>query len=112
MIRRSRVACCSVFWLLTIIVSAFADEPTEYEITDADREHWSFRPVARPAVPAVKNREWGRTPIDAFVLAKLEAAAWSPNLSADRRDMLRARDAESDGNGNQDVLPHPIQVAA
>ena len=89
MIRRSRVACCSVLWLLAFVVLAICDEPAEYEITDADREHWSFRPVVRPAVPVVKNREWGRTPIDAFVLAKLEQAEWPPNPSAERRDLLR-----------------------
>src|SRR5947209_12644282 len=34
---------------------------------------WSFRPVQRPAVPAVKNAAWVTNPIDAFVRAKLEA---------------------------------------
>src|SRR5262249_25533479 len=33
------------------------------------KQFWSFRPVRRPAVPAVKNRAWVRNPIDAFVLA-------------------------------------------
>ena len=89
MIRRSRVACYSVLWLTTFVLSAFSDEPKEYEITDADREHWSFRPVARSAVPTVKNRDWVRTPIDAFILAKLEQASWQPNRPAERRDLLR-----------------------
>ena len=89
MICRSRVACYSVLWLTTFVLSAFSDEPKEYEITDADREHWSFRPVARSAVPTVKNRDWVRTPIDAFILAKLEQASWQPNRRAERRDLLR-----------------------
>jgi hypothetical protein len=37
----------------------------------------------------VKNRDWGRTPVDAFILAKLEEVEWSPNPPAERRDLLR-----------------------
>jgi len=36
------------------------------------KNFWAFRPVKRPAVPAVKNMAWVRNPMDAFVLAKLE----------------------------------------
>src|SRR5688572_18332973 len=35
-------------------------------------DHWAFKPVTDPAQPAVKNHNWPRTPIDAFILAKLE----------------------------------------
>ena len=34
--------------------------------------HWAFKPRQNPAVPAVKQREWIRNPIDNFVLAQLE----------------------------------------
>ncbi len=51
--------------------------------------HWAFRPVRTPAVPAVKNREWVKTPVDAFVLAKLEAQGMAPNPPADRRTLIR-----------------------
>ena len=34
---------------------------------------WSYQPVKSQAVPAVHQKKWVRTPIDAFVLAKLEA---------------------------------------
>ncbi len=36
------------------------------------RKFWSFQPVADPPVPAVNRPEWVRTPIDAFVLSRLE----------------------------------------
>ena len=36
--------------------------------------HWSLIAATRPALPPVKNGEWVKTPIDAFILAKLEAA--------------------------------------
>ena len=37
-------------------------------------EHWSFRPVAKSPIPAVKNGRWPISDLDRFVLARLEAA--------------------------------------
>ena len=51
--------------------------------------HWSFVAPVRPAIPAVKNAGWGRNPIDAFVLAKLEAVGLTPAPEADRRTLAR-----------------------
>src|SRR5262245_4145455 len=45
---------------------------TAFLITDEDRNHWAFRPVADPALPALKNADWARNGIDHFILAKLE----------------------------------------
>src|SRR5262245_8698433 len=44
----------------------------EPPITQADREHWAFRPVKRPEVPAVKDQAWTRSSVDALVLAKFQ----------------------------------------
>jgi len=52
-------------------------------------EHWAFQPVRLPAVPKVRNRAWVKTPIDAFVLAKLEVSGLSPAPPADRRTLMR-----------------------
>jgi mono/diheme cytochrome c family protein len=52
-------------------------------------EWWSLRPLARPAVPAVKDRAWPRTPLDAFVLAALEARGLRPSPPADRATLIR-----------------------
>src|SRR5204863_3235888 len=51
--------------------------------------YWAFQPVAKPAVPSVQNRAWVRTPIDAFVLAKLEGKKLKPNPPADKTTLLR-----------------------
>ncbi|HEY8995371.1 MAG TPA: DUF1549 and DUF1553 domain-containing protein, partial [Lacunisphaera sp.] len=42
-----------------------------------------------PAVPAVKNTAWVRSPVDNFVLARLEAAGLAPNPVADKRTLIR-----------------------
>jgi Protein of unknown function (DUF1553)/Protein of unknown function (DUF1549)/Concanavalin A-like lectin/glucanases superfamily/Planctomycete cytochrome C len=51
--------------------------------------HWSFIPPKRPTPPAVKNEAWVRTPIDRFILAKLEANGLTPAPEADRRTLAR-----------------------
>ncbi len=51
--------------------------------------HWAFQPVRRVSPPVVKDREWARTRLDAFVLARLEAAGITPSARADKRTLIR-----------------------
>ncbi|MYC82272.1 MAG: DUF1549 domain-containing protein [Acidobacteria bacterium] len=53
------------------------------------RNFWSFQPPRRPHLPGVERAEWVRTPIDAFVLARLEAAGLEPSPPAAKRVLLR-----------------------
>ncbi len=50
---------------------------------------WSLQPVKSPVPPAVRNQAWVKTPIDQFILAKLEANGLSPSPAVDRRTLLR-----------------------
>jgi len=59
------------------------------KVSDEDRKFWSLVPLAAPSPPNVKNQAWCRTPIDRFVMAKLEAKGLSPNGPAERRKLLR-----------------------
>jgi hypothetical protein len=59
------------------------------QIKPADREHWSFQPLKKPAVPTVKRAGWVRNPIDAFVLDKLEERGWQPAAAVEPRILLR-----------------------
>jgi hypothetical protein len=56
---------------------------------DRARLHWSFQPCKPAATPKIKNTAWPRSPIDTFVMARLEAANLSPAAPADRRTLLR-----------------------
>src|SRR5262245_58503128 len=49
------------------------------------RQFWSFRPVRKPAPPAVKDAAWPKTDVDRFVLARLEADGLHPAAAADKR---------------------------
>jgi len=54
-------------------------------------DFWSLRPIQRPPLPKVEGTDppWVRTPIDAFVIAKLREKGLSPSSAADRRTLIR-----------------------
>ena len=58
-------------------------------LTDKARHHWAYQPVVKPAPPAVKNRSWCRTAVDAFILAKLEEKEMLPSPDATKEALLR-----------------------
>jgi mono/diheme cytochrome c family protein len=58
-------------------------------VDEKARNFWSFRPAVRPKVPAVRNAGWARSPIDAFILARLEAAGLRPAPPAGKASLLR-----------------------
>ena len=55
----------------------------------AAKNHWSFQPLKQPAVPAVKDKTWAQSPVDNFVLARLESAGLAPSPAADKRTLIR-----------------------
>jgi hypothetical protein len=52
-------------------------------------QHWAFVAPRRPPLPEVQRTEWVRTPIDRFVLAKLEEEGLTPSPVADRATLIR-----------------------
>ncbi len=70
--------------------SADAASPVASEFDLAARsKHWSFQPLAKTTPPQVAGGDWVRTPVDRFLLQKLEAAGLEPTPPADRRTLLR-----------------------
>lgn len=58
-------------------------------VDDEARNFWAFRPVVSHDAPPVKEAKWVRTPIDAFVLAKLETNDAHPSPMASKETLLR-----------------------
>jgi mono/diheme cytochrome c family protein len=56
---------------------------------NASKVHWAFIPPQRPTLPEVGNAAWAKTPIDRFVLARLEKEGLPPSPEADRVTLLR-----------------------
>jgi len=59
------------------------------QVTETDRNFWSYRPLTNPAPPAVKAAHVVRTPIDRFILARLEAKGLALNAPLDPRRLIR-----------------------
>jgi hypothetical protein len=52
------------------------------------KDHWAFKPVQHPALPRVGNPRWVQSPIDSFILARLDEKKLSPNPAADKRTLI------------------------
>src|SRR5438045_2605268 len=57
--------------------------------TPIPKDHWAFKPVLQPEPPRVKNISRVKTPVDSFILAKLEATRITPSPIADKRTLIR-----------------------
>ena len=79
----------------------------DHVFTDAQKSFWSLQPVKKPAVPAVKAKQWVNNPIDAFVLAKLEEKQLQPNKAADKITLLRRVTIDLTG-----LVPTPDEIQA
>ena len=69
-----------------------SEQPTVAVSSDkvaAKLRHWAFITPQRPEIPKVRNQAWVRNPIDAFILAKLEAAGIEPSPEAERITLIR-----------------------
>jgi len=66
-----------------------APQPEAFNLKARRDGHWSFQPLKRTPPPVVKNKAWVQSPIDAYILAKLEAKGLAPAPPTDRRTLLR-----------------------
>jgi hypothetical protein len=71
------------------------------------KSHWAFQALKDAPVPEVKAVAWKRTPIDAFVLAKLEEKNVAPSPEADKRTLIRRATYDLTG-----LPPTPQEVDA
>ncbi len=69
--------------------------------------HWAYQPVKRPEQPSVQQQAWVRTPIDAFVLARMEDKAIKPSPDADRATFVRRATLDVWG-----LIPSPEEAKA
>jgi hypothetical protein len=74
------------------VLRAWIDQGASWpeEAVAADpKAHWAFKTPVRPPLPAVSDPKWVRTPIDAFILARLDKEGLKPSSEADRVTLLR-----------------------
>ena len=83
--------------------SAIATTPEAAPVTKL----WSFQKVAKVSPPEVKRGDWPRTPIDAFILARLEARGLAPSPPVEKRALIRRATFDLIG-----LLPTPEETEA
>ena len=86
--RKLSLAIVIVFVALMIDLGRWAPSATP-SAQSTFKRHWAFEKPERPSPPQVKNKTWSRTPIDQFVLARLEKEGLTPSPEADRVTLLR-----------------------
>jgi hypothetical protein len=96
---KSKAIFLAVAWALASMAGAAPDAPAKA---------WSpYQSLALPATPAVTQKAWVRTPIDAYVLAQLESRGIKPSPPADRATFIRRATLDAWG-----VIPTPDEVTA
>ncbi len=75
------------------LVRAWIDQgakwPDDADLAGSAAKHWSLQPIVRPAPPAVQDSAWMRSPIDAFILARLAQQDIKPSPPVERTTLLR-----------------------
>lgn len=66
-----------------------ASMPPEEPVPADPRAYWSYQPPVRHALPDVQRRDWGRTPIDTWIVHSLEQRNLAPRAAAPREVWLR-----------------------
>jgi hypothetical protein len=93
--------------LLRDWIAGGAPAPAD-ETPEADpRDHWAFRPVARPPVPRIQRAGWMNNAIDVFIAQRHEQLGIAPNPEATRMELLRRLSLDLIG-----LPPAPEELAA
>jgi cytochrome c553 len=79
----------------------------KYVISPERRAFWSLQPLKDPPPPAVKDAKWAKSPIDKFILARLEKDGMKPVRPANKHDLLRRATLDLTG-----LPPTPDEIMA
>ena len=72
------------------LIAKKADEKNQTaEFTEDQKTYWAFQPVRNPRLPTVNDNGWEQSPVDRFILAKLEEKGIHPSPPADKMTLLR-----------------------
>lgn len=77
------------------------------EFSQEQQNYWAYQPPVRPELPTVENTAWAQTPIDYFILARLEKAGLPPSSQANKRILIRRATFDLTG-----LPPTPTEIAA
>ena len=76
-------------WPAEVLGEEMSETPAEVDWDRARSEHWAWRPLQDSTEPQVERTDWVRDPLDAYILAAMEARGLSPSPEAEARELLR-----------------------
>ncbi|MEX2261835.1 MAG: PSD1 and planctomycete cytochrome C domain-containing protein [Bryobacteraceae bacterium] len=77
-------------WPGAALVAKSAPAPDSFKgFTEEQKNFWAFQPVSDPKPPKVANAAWVKSPVDQFILARLEEKGLQPAPPADKLVLLR-----------------------
>jgi hypothetical protein len=88
-------------------VAVIEKKAAQVAFTAEQKAYWAFQPIADPAPPAVKDTSWTRSPVDQFVLARMEEKGLTPEPAADKATLLRRITFDLTG-----LPPTPAEIEA
>ena len=75
------------------ILKSWIDEganwPDAYSADRSQPKHWAYTPPVRPTLPVISDTAWVKSPVDRFILARLDKEGLKPSTEADRTTLLR-----------------------
>ena len=92
-----KIIACGVALCLTAAPKRTAADPpattastnVPRSFTAEEKSFWSFQPPADLPPPSVHRADWPKSPLDSFVLVKLEEKGLTPAPPADKRTLIR-----------------------
>ncbi len=80
--------------LAAVFTASAAAAPTnvarsEMVVADKDRQHWSYLPLANPPPPSVRDADSVCTPVDRFILTRLQGKGLKLSAQAGARKLVR-----------------------
>ncbi len=104
--KRLSLIAAIVFAALAFISQLWGDHRAAQAQNDP-QQHWAYKKPIRPVLPQVKNRVWIKSPIDNFILARLEKEGLRPSPEAARATLLRRLSLDLTG-----LPPSPEEISA
>lgn len=71
------------------IIQADTNQSDGPLFSQKEKAFWAFLPPQKKEIPKVKNAAWAKSPLDFFVLSKLEQKQASPALPSDKQALIR-----------------------
>ena len=89
--------------------AAAADTPdpsAPFDLPKRRRTHWAWQPIETTKPPTITDDKWPATPVDRFILARLEEQGLKPAPDADRATVIRRLSFDLRG-----LPPTPAEIA-